>query len=252
MLFPAPKNDASRPLYTLTDVEVMFSCVGQELALCCPTRVARLSARPFPETFSVWTSIETGARGGPEALISLLRSADIRRLRSLLARYEQAVYRLNDRQVLTGVSQLVHRGTLGLFEREYGRPGSQAAMPATFELPGRPAALGAPSPVPIPTFAPSPQAATLAQLRGTRLAGQPPDILVQDEPQHWIEIELLGDDDRPVPGQRYTVRLPDGALVPGYLDGHGFARLDGLKQPGLCEVCFPDLDREAWQPLASR
>jgi hypothetical protein len=77
-------------------------------------------------------------------------------------------------------------------------------------------------------------------------------VPIQDEPLHWIEIQLLGEDDMPVPGERYTVRLPDGTLIPGYLDGNGFARLDSLKQPGLCDVCFPDLDREAWELLASR
>lgn len=66
---------------------------------------------------------------------------------------------------------------------------------------------------------------------------------------HWIEIQLVGDDESPVPWERYTVRLPDGRLVPGYLDENGFARLAGLEQPGECEVCFPDLDHEAWQRL---
>ncbi len=91
-----------------------------------------------------------------------------------------------------------------------------------------------------------------------RFADQAPGATVlpcapaQDEVLHWIEIQLLGDDDQPVPWERFTVRLPDGQLVPGYLDEHGLARLAALRQAGLCEVCFPDLDREAWQPIGPR
>lgn len=251
MQFSTTRSDESRPLYTLTDVDVVFSCFGQELALCCQMRVWTMPALLPTETTSAWIAIERRIYGDPEALMSLLRNADIWRLRSLLARYGQSVYRLSDRQVLSGVSQLVDRGTLGLFERVHGRAGVQAAMSADPELSAR-SAIGAPSPSPIQTSTPRAQVTTVAQLRGVRFAEEPPDIRDQDEPQHWIEIQLLGDDDRPVPGERYTVRLPDGVLVPGCLDAHGLARLDNLKQPGLCEVCFPDLDREAWQPLASR
>ena len=65
-------------------------------------------------------------------------------------------------------------------------------------------------------------------------------------PIHWVEIELVGEDEKPIPGARYQVRLPDGAVVDGYLDRSGYARLDGLTAAGQCHVRFPELDAEAW------
>ena len=54
-----------------------------------------------------------------------------------------------------------------------------------------------------------------------------------------IEIELLGEDDRPVVGERYRLELDDGST--------GCVRLEGI-DPGRCKVTFPDLDPEAWEP----
>lgn len=250
MLFPTSNSDATGPLYTLTDVDVVFSYIGQELSLCCPTRAARVQELPVNGTSSVWTPSERGTHGSPDARMSLLRNADIWRLRSLLACHGHSVYRLNDRQVLDAVSLLVDRGTLGLFERVDGQTRAQARMSAASGPKRRPAS-GAPSLSPTQAFAPRAPVATPAQLRDARLSEHALDVQVQDKTQHWIEIQLIGEDDKPVPGERYTVRLPDGTLVPGYLDAHGFARLDGLEQAGLCDVCFPDLDREAWESLSS-
>lgn len=66
---------------------------------------------------------------------------------------------------------------------------------------------------------------------------------------HWIEIELVGEDGKPIPGEAYRVMLPDGTQAAGLLDANGFARLDRLPAGGTCQVCFPDLDGEAWQWL---
>ena len=68
---------------------------------------------------------------------------------------------------------------------------------------------------------------------------------------HWIEIELVGEDGKPIPGEAYCVLLPDGSKVAGLLDANGYARLDRLPAGGACQVCFPDLDGDAWQWLES-
>lgn len=70
----------------------------------------------------------------------------------------------------------------------------------------------------------------------------------EDEETHWIEIELIDEDDEPVPGEKYEITLPDGSVASGTLDQNGFARVDGIKDAGSCEITFPDLDREAWEP----
>jgi hypothetical protein len=66
------------------------------------------------------------------------------------------------------------------------------------------------------------------------------------EPAYWIEIELVGEDDRPIPWEEYLVVLPDGRPAKGYLDEDGFARLQGIAQDGSCTVIFPGLDEKAW------
>lgn len=63
----------------------------------------------------------------------------------------------------------------------------------------------------------------------------------------WIEIELIDEDDNPVPGERYEIEVPDGRVVRGTLNQKGFARVEGL-EPGNCKITFPELDREAWEP----
>ena len=63
----------------------------------------------------------------------------------------------------------------------------------------------------------------------------------------WIEIELVGEDDRPIPGEPYRIELPDGSVAGGTLDHNGFAHVDGF-DPGTCNVTFPERDAEAWEP----
>jgi hypothetical protein len=65
-------------------------------------------------------------------------------------------------------------------------------------------------------------------------------------PANWIEIEFVGEDDRPIPWEEYLVMLPDGTAAKGYLDGDGFARLEGITQGGVCIISFPALDEQAW------
>ncbi len=64
----------------------------------------------------------------------------------------------------------------------------------------------------------------------------------------WIEIQLNDEDGRPVPGEPYKVTLPDGTTVAdGTLDDKGFARVDNI-DPGTCQVTFPNLDKDSWEP----
>jgi len=48
----------------------------------------------------------------------------------------------------------------------------------------------------------------------------------EDEEKTWIEIELVDEEDNPVPGEKYKITLPDGKVAQGTLDGKGFARVD--------------------------
>jgi type VI secretion system secreted protein VgrG len=64
----------------------------------------------------------------------------------------------------------------------------------------------------------------------------------------WIEIELVDKDQKPVPGERYRITLPDGAVAEGTLNEKGFARVDGI-EPGTCQITFPNLEKEAWKAI---
>lgn len=63
----------------------------------------------------------------------------------------------------------------------------------------------------------------------------------------WIEVCLIGEDDKPVAGERYQIELPDGSVTGGSLDGDGLARVEGIAKPGECKITFPDLDKNAWE-----
>lgn len=70
----------------------------------------------------------------------------------------------------------------------------------------------------------------------------------QEKQLTWIEIELVGEDDKPIPGEKYQITLPDGSVAEGTLDHNGFARVEGFER-GDCKISFPELDFEAWEPI---
>lgn len=71
---------------------------------------------------------------------------------------------------------------------------------------------------------------------------------VQSCPLVWIEIELLDEENQPVPGEGYRIELPNGSVVEGALNSKGRARHDGIR-PGNCKITFPNLDKEAWEKM---
>jgi hypothetical protein len=73
----------------------------------------------------------------------------------------------------------------------------------------------------------------------------------ETSPVHWIEIELVGEDDSPIPFQPYEIRLPNGEIVDGYLDRSGLARLTDLPDGGICRLRFPLLDKDAWEVITA-
>src|SRR5688572_6570770 len=77
--------------------------------------------------------------------------------------------------------------------------------------------------------------------------GQVHKFQMKDKPHlHWIEIELIGEDGKPIPNEKYKMTLPDGSEKEGTLDQNGWARVEGSEK-GDCEVSFPELDQKAWE-----
>lgn len=61
----------------------------------------------------------------------------------------------------------------------------------------------------------------------------------------WIEVQLIGEDEMPIPNEDYEIELPGGTVKKGKLDDQGTVRVDGMP-PGRCRVTFPALDKGAW------
>src|SRR5262245_11186391 len=62
----------------------------------------------------------------------------------------------------------------------------------------------------------------------------------------WIEIKLVNQKGKPVPGEKYRIELPDGSTRQGVLNSEGVA-WEGNLDPGTCKITFPDLDGTEWR-----
>jgi len=56
----------------------------------------------------------------------------------------------------------------------------------------------------------------------------------------WLEITLTGKDGKPAAGEKYRLRLPNGEIREGSLDGSGHAKIDKV-YPSQCQVEFPNM-----------
>jgi hypothetical protein len=150
-------------------------------------------------------------------------------LRELLERECGSTWRLGDHEVIERFAGQVARGRYCLIESSPDR-----VVTAARGGPSRSGgALRAVRSVPVAVAMQPPD------------AGRAFDSVVATT--YWIEIELIGADDRPVGDVAYTLRTPAGHLILGRLDTTGYARVDGLQSPGMCAVSFPELDQDAWE-----
>jgi hypothetical protein len=60
---------------------------------------------------------------------------------------------------------------------------------------------------------------------------------------------MVGEDGSPIRWEEYCLVTSGGKKIKGYLDGNGWARIEGLEDGGQCEIGFPALDQEAWEFL---
>jgi hypothetical protein len=88
-------------------------------------------------------------------------------------------------------------------------------------------------------MSPSPAAAP-SQSCGA--APAPDASVISKDKKSWIAIQLVDQNNRPVPGETYRIKLPDGSTVEDDLDKNGSARITGI-DAGTCQVSFPNLDK---------
>ena len=159
-------------------------------------------------------------------------SGEMHRLRALLVSQRPLAHRLPDEEVLRQLCKQLHNGHLCAYLCPHV-PKAVTRPPETHTAWAEASPVGA-------------TARTVKKPAATPLEPAAPAL------KHWLEIELVGEDDKPIPGEAYRVKLPDGTTVSGHLDNEGFARLDQLDEQGECEVCFPNLDKAAWEKLDTR
>lgn len=84
----------------------------------------------------------------------------------------------------------------------------------------------------------------------TQFAAPPPVISkTEEKPKEkkaWIEIILVEEEGKPMPGVKYRITPPGGQPKEGRLNEHGQAGVYQI-EPGTCKVTFPDLDQDAWE-----
>jgi hypothetical protein len=57
----------------------------------------------------------------------------------------------------------------------------------------------------------------------------------------WIAVQLVDEDNKPVPKAKFKIRFPDGVEEEHELDDNGYKYFPDL-DPGECEIGFPDLE----------
>ncbi|PRP93288.1 hypothetical protein ENSA5_43100 [Enhygromyxa salina] len=70
-----------------------------------------------------------------------------------------------------------------------------------------------------------------------------------DEETHWIEIQLIGEDDEGIAHMPCEITLADGRTLRRTTDAHGLVRVEAIHDPANCIVEFPTLDAEAWAAI---
>jgi hypothetical protein len=75
---------------------------------------------------------------------------------------------------------------------------------------------------------------------------KPPTEDEKKEELSWIEIELIGANNQPIPGEKYEIKLPDDSVAKGTLNNKGLACIKGIKS-GNCKITFPDFDGNSWE-----
>jgi hypothetical protein len=134
-------------------------------------------------------------------------------LRDYLWHCGEVVQRLNDDQVLDHIRYLLTIGRLHL-----------SVLPSAARITGRSGATPEPAAAPPPPPKKQPHE-------------QPRERTKPEQKKTWIEIEFVDEQGRPMPEERYRIRLSDGSIREGALDANGRTRFDSI-DAGNCDITF--------------
>ncbi len=82
---------------------------------------------------------------------------------------------------------------------------------------------------------------------GSDAPSHDPNAEENKEKTHWIEVQLLDDAGQPITSEAVEVTTPDGSVSGGTTDEKGVYRVEHI-DPGNCQITFPNLDKDAWEP----
>lgn len=75
----------------------------------------------------------------------------------------------------------------------------------------------------------------------------PTGVPKKKEKDHWIIVELLGENGEPIPNELCRITLPDGQIVERETNSQGRVE-EYMIIEGDCSIEFPELDKDAWEP----
>jgi len=88
-------------------------------------------------------------------------------------------------------------------------------------------------------------AAAAASQRKKKNKPPPP---VQKTEKTWVEFRLVNQDNKPMRGASYRLKITDGSVREGTLDDAGSVRVPNL-DPGMCEISFLSYDQKEWKRI---
>ncbi len=123
-------------------------------------------------------------------------------------------------------------------------------------MPGAPPVVAAMPPAVAPQQQPAPESTSTAQQqpaaqRSTAQStqGAPSGTATRKPPSEqktWVAFRMVDEAGKPVVGEKFRLKLPDGTLREGLTNMNGEVRVDGI-DPGTCQLSFPDIDPDQWE-----
>lgn len=93
-----------------------------------------------------------------------------------------------------------------------------------------------------------PAEAPATQTEAVEPEKKPTGVPAKKARDHWITVELVGENGEPIPNEAVTVTDPGGDDHEGETDSSGRFTVTGIPE-GDCQVTFPELDKEAWEAV---